>query len=473
MEDKVKVRCNTFTIPCAYVPLFKGEVVLDYLHSLESIYNAKITLTDKYASPIEVAHGIAACDPVFTTQQICSILIPIFPSDDSGRPPLWFCYEVNNLGQHFHEFSATDSAHLENMMLYGGTNEEGFSVNFKEMSLQLESGKYLYLYRFPKAVEMRPHQISVNIHALSLLSNVEAMHEDILLFLRSFLIKTEPIYWSCPPKYSAIIQNQLENFVKQFCVSYDFIINDQVKAMSLEGAPGYVEYIYEHVKSRVSALETRFSSFSVPVLPMSFHPPHFWTSQNENCTFCCVSRESDEWNVVRNLTKESMPNVLIESVERVQNLFLWERYCLEAKHMVVRNCGEINERYLFHGTSRADPKEVARDNFGIDFRFSKLNRPALMWGTGAYYADNLKYSNNYAYKDSGGSRKVILVSVLLGKTCSYATCKQPDLTRPPIYSSPTGLREYDTVSGVTHNTMVYVVYDHCKAYPAYIITYHV
>ena len=480
VENEFKQRCvtQTFCFHCACIPLFREEAVLNFLNLLEGNYGVKITLTEDYIRPVNIAHAINECGHDFSRQQIRSILVP---RDTTTKPPVWYCCADKSV--QVHELSAADSIHMEDMFRYGGMGitllGEDYTINFKEMKMKSKSGKVLHLQRRPFLNQMLENQVLVHIHVPSLLSNVEGMHQDFLVLLGRMLVKTENIHWSCPSKFTSDMQQQLENFVKQFCVFFEFRVTDQVSSLSLEGAPGYVEVVHELVKKQVSHLEAYFlssESGTMSVLQssqplMCFDPPPLWVPQTEKCIFCEVPQGSAEWTFILAQARVSMPSISLISVERIQNTVLWERYCLEEKHMRTRNLGETNQKFLFHGTSQTNPYKIAEGDFGVDFRYSKWNRPTLLWGTGAYFADKLKYSDDYAFKLFGGRKKVMLVGVLTGKSCYFGSQKQADLTKPPSYDSPTGAREYDTVSGKIHDTIVYTVYDHCKACPAYIVTY--
>jgi len=66
--------------------------------------------------------------------------------------------------------------------------------------------------------------------------------------------------------------------------------------------------------------------------------------------------------------------------------------------------GITNEKELFHGTSSTPPEKIFRSEQGFDFRFCSRG----MWGTGAYFAVNASYSNNYAYTIA--ARKQIILA---------------------------------------------------------------
>ncbi len=225
------------------------------------------------------------------------------------------------------------------------------------------------------------------------------------------------------------------------------------------------------IQSSISPPSPQRSPTLKPTFIESGSVPPLWEPQTDKCVFCNVSFGSQEWNAVHKLAAKTLPSINLEKVERIQNIVLWEKYGLEGKHMKERNSGQINERYLFHGTSKVDPHEVAKADSGIDFRYSKTNRESLMWGNGSYFAVNLSYSDHYSYKCPINRRQVMLVSVLTGYSCSFGTTTSRELTKPPAYPWATGKRLYDTVNGETGGSLVYIVYDHCKTCPAYVITY--
>ena len=95
-----------------------------------------------------------------------------------------------------------------------------------------------------------------------------------------------------------------------------------------------------------------------------------------------------------------------------------------------------------------------------------------MWGTGTYFAVKAKYSDaNYAYHSSVG-KQLILAKVLTGET--YRSPPNQELKKPPVknHSAEMFVNElYDSVSGNTNDSDIFVIYDHDKAYPEYLITY--
>ena len=142
--------------------------------------------------------------------------------------------------------------------------------------------------------------------------------------------------------------------------------------------------------------------------------------------------------------------------------------------MYEQNNGIINEKQLFHGTSSTPPEKIFKSRQGFDFRFCSNG----MWGTGTYFAVIASYSDTkYAYR-SAGAKQLILAKVLTGET--YRCSSDPSLKKPPVKkshvlsstSSDTFVDElYDSVCGHKNGSDIFVIYDHEKAYPDYLITY--
>lgn len=128
--------------------------------------------------------------------------------------------------------------------------------------------------------------------------------------------------------------------------------------------------------------------------------------------------------------------------------------------------GTLGEQLLFHGTRFNDPELIYEGDSSFDMRYSQNG----MWGSGNYFAVNASYSNSYSYNCTG-YRQMLVASVLTG--LSYYTRPDNSLRKPPYRPNRIGgiQYRYDSVSGDTGGSKVYITYDNDKAYPAYLITY--
>eukprot|EP00045_Choanoeca_perplexa_P017967 m.272918 g.272918 ORF g.272918 m.272918 type:complete len:248 (-) comp17681_c0_seq4:65-808(-) len=145
-------------------------------------------------------------------------------------------------------------------------------------------------------------------------------------------------------------------------------------------------------------------------------------------------------------------------VQRVQNPMLWIKYA-NAKTLLQKK-GDVNEKWLFHGTRKADPTTVA-ETTGIDFRYSA---PGL-FGRGSYFAERSSYSTSYEYKTLDGKKQMFLARIAAGTVDERGMRRDQAIIMPkPGHDSVRGnVREPDN--------MAYIIYDLAQSYPSYLLTY--
>jgi hypothetical protein len=149
-----------------------------------------------------------------------------------------------------------------------------------------------------------------------------------------------------------------------------------------------------------------------------------------------------------------------------QNKHLWAYFQMRRDLMMERSDGKDPKIVrVWHGTRRTDPKAIyedAQDGFMMQFSDSG------MWGRGIYFAVNAEYSHDYAHRLTlpPGQKSFLLAKLIVGDVTDIP----PDgsLVKPP--DKPSGGR-YDTVSGDTNGSKVYIVYENGRAYPEYLVTY--
>ena len=200
--------------------------------------------------------------------------------------------------------------------------------------------------------------------------------------------------------------------------------------------------------------------------------PQEWQHMSDSDTVTIVSLPltHTEYMEVCQKFAETMANMHVLSVQRVQNKALWERYVQFNQRLRKRNAGKVNEKRLFHGTRNNPAENICRSAEGFDARFSREG----MWGQANYFAVKAEYSDSYAYHKDG-NKEMILAKVATGD--SYQCSPDPTLRMPPEKQQSTAgsnqLQQvrYDSVNGTTNGSAVYMTYSNELAYPAYIITY--
>jgi serine/threonine protein kinase len=195
----------------------------------------------------------------------------------------------------------------------------------------------------------------------------------------------------------------------------------------------------------------------------------------------------------------------VVSVVRVENESLWQMYQLR-RDILKKNCAaqdirslstvtnwqpaipskadmstDINEFYLFHGTSLGMAEVICKH--GFDERVAALSG---LYGAGSYFAINSCKSHQYSSKIKDSSNFVMLVCrVAMGSPHCTSTLHQ-NARRPPDNAATPG-RPFDSIfaqHGISFPIIIagvqrhhkqhhneYVVFDRHQVYPEYIVRY--
>jgi hypothetical protein len=187
----------------------------------------------------------------------------------------------------------------------------------------------------------------------------------------------------------------------------------------------------------------------------------------------------------------------VVSVERVENESLWQMYQLR-RDILKKNVAaqgirslsaasrwqpaipskeaemslDINEFYLFHGTSSKSAHIICKH--GFDEHVADLNG---LYGAGSYFAINSCKSHQYSLKYKDSSTFVMLVCrVVMGSP--YFTSTQHNGQRRPPDNAATPGRPFDSIfaehgigRGGQQQHNEYVVFDRLQVYPEYIVRY--
>ena len=393
--------------------------------------------------------------------------------------PSW-SYAISD--EDFVQHEMHTSQDLENMFRYGGSfitlaGSKHTLDLYRMHQIDLETGHRVSVKRDPALVHHEVPQYFIIFAVRGLQKNLEpavlAMQKRLRACCDTVSFVTE-LMPSIPRGWLEIIHIQMLNTVRQYCLKIGSSTLENGKStIQLKGAKDILDKVQILLKEQSLELQHRVISQQQrqpTCQPRPNNYPSEWEPQKSDFELIDVHHRSSEWNSIEGRMKRSIQNVTIVQVQRIQNRQLWDKYALEMKHMSERNHGSVNERQLFHGTRKTDPKIIVKAVRGIDFRYSRRDYQ-LLWGTGAYFAVNASYSDKYCHIDSNsGMKQLLLVKVLTGNSRSYGERNDPNLTKPPPLSRGSHVL-YDTVNGYTKGSYVYVVYDHDRAYPAYLITY--
>ena len=374
----------------------------------------------------------------------------------------WFWTDNNGM---FLPYSSGDSAALETMFKSGKPKPrliEGRLYNFdleRMVQINCTTRNERPIQRKPAelspvAIDAPSKSMSVTLYGVK--TNLTSASNFTIGWLESN-VQVEQI--ELPPKLEHGIEKKVKEVASKYKVSYEIIRAQSKNVVVIQG-------LKTDCACAVKDLENYLTKQQK--MGEGVNPPE-WEPQSSITQLFSVHRGSLEWTRVEQRFNRTMPSYMhpIKKIQRIQNIFLWEKW-VEERNRMEKFKGCVNEKELFHGTQQNDPKQIYDSEIGFDMRFCSSG----MWGVANYFAVNASYSHAYSHKNDLGQREMFLVKVITGD--SYSSPPDHSLRMPPLKKN-TGqsnlLVRYDTVNGITNGSQVFMTYDNQKAYPAYLIHY--
>merc|ERR1719181_2574777 len=133
---------------------------------------------------------------------------------------------------------------------------------------------------------------------------------------------------------------------------------------------------------------------------------------------------SAEYQRVVDAFKKTQPNATVVSVERIQNLGLWQSYAAKRQTLLLRGKAEgvhasklkeYERPMLFHGTSDWASAKIIDQGFNRSF----CGKNATAYGKGVYFACDSAYSASTTYSRPNQAREqhMFLCRVVVGEFC--------------------------------------------------------
>ena len=125
----------------------------------------------------------------------------------------------------------------------------------------------------------------------------------------------------------------------------------------------------------------------------------------------------------------------------------------------------VNEKFLFHGTSATNVQAICQKNFV--WRFCGKNGSSF--GEGIYFARDAASSDCYSEgRDAVQTHWMFRARVLLGR---YIHGRRRLMRPPPIDENEPHGDLYDSCVNRLPNPSIYVVFEDDQCYPEYVIHY--
>ncbi|CAF1528054.1 unnamed protein product [Adineta steineri] len=255
-------------------------------------------------------------------------------------------------------------------------------------------------------------------------------------------------------------------------------IQQYIKVDFRQDSTGNLSLILNGLQQNVLQAKLQISLYVQDILRMEvdkdneLNIPNEWGEQEEQCKLVELPKNHPDFIRIENRMKETISNVKIDKIERVQNLRLWNHYAFRRRTLRQELSNKPNlqiEMELFHGTRATLPSEIYNGECGFDLSYCTSG----LWGLGTYFAMNASYScQSYSYGLTGGKRQVFLAQVLTGDVFDYKDKNDPTLRRAPKKNERiSGGKRYDSVLGETGGSKVYIVFENRVAYPTFLITF--
>ena len=206
-------------------------------------------------------------------------------------------------------------------------------------------------------------------------------------------------------------------------------------------------------------------------------PPSYWNPIRDRLKgrIFAVEEGSEEYNRVEAafmLTLDEPPlersNFTIHSIERIQNMNLWNLYVAKRKSICGRkspkDAQNLVRNWLFHGCPGFVTGKIIQGGFNRSF----CGKNATMYGKGVYFARDASYSTYPVYSppDTHGVQSIFLARVVVGEYCRG----EKDALEPAERDPGTGAL-YDSTVDNLQNPSIFVTFNDAQAYPEYLIKY--
>ena len=213
--------------------------------------------------------------------------------------------------------------------------------------------------------------------------------------------------------------------------------------------------------------------------------PDTWSDDSKagkttNVKFVAIPQKSTEWSAVEDPFIASMDGrrIRIKSIDRIENLGLWQSYAAKKNSMFLRakNEGADSSKYekpmMYHGTAPEVIPKIAQQGFNRAY----CGKNAVRYGKGVYFALTSSYSNAYAGQNP---KRMFVCRVLAGETSQGHNEQLVPEVRVAatnvMFDSTTDRVEcpepVDTGNPAARSSVrqMYVVYHDAQAYPEYLI----
>ncbi|XP_036430878.1 protein mono-ADP-ribosyltransferase PARP14-like [Colossoma macropomum] len=201
-------------------------------------------------------------------------------------------------------------------------------------------------------------------------------------------------------------------------------------------------------------------------------PPPTWTKmEGRDLAIIPLVPDSDEYKKIETafLSSSQYPDidpVEVVQIRRIQNKGLWQRYAVLKQEVDKKYPDQINEQFLYHGTTKEISKKINKNGFNRSF----CGRNAVVHGHGTYFAMEAWYSCQHRFSTPhwNGLKYIYRARVVTGTPCKTRRgMKEPD----PLDPNDPRAGLYDCAVDNLEDPFIFVVFCDAGAYPDYLIIF--
>ncbi|XP_048012775.1 protein mono-ADP-ribosyltransferase PARP11-like isoform X3 [Megalobrama amblycephala] len=195
-------------------------------------------------------------------------------------------------------------------------------------------------------------------------------------------------------------------------------------------------------------------------------PPAHWENVDPKKPYQLISLRKDcrEYQEMERFVRDvGLLHDSIVSINRIQNMDLWELFCRKKIQLMrIKGQSDIEEQMLFHGTSAKSVRSICTFNFSC--RLSDKRRKGHVLGKGTYFAKHASLATKYSENTCQGTKVMLLARVIVGK---YRTGHQD-------YCTPNDDQNDNIHDSCVDNALcprIFVIFDSNQIYPEYVLEY--
>ncbi|CAF4021667.1 unnamed protein product [Adineta steineri] len=158
----------------------------------------------------------------------------------------------------------------------------------------------------------------------------------------------------------------------------NIVIQQSIKVDFRQDSTGNLSLTLNGLQQNVLQAKLQISLYVQDILRMEIDKdnelniPNEWGEQEEQCKLVELSKNHPDFIRIENRMKETISNVKIDKIERVQNLRLWNHYAFRRRTLRQELSDKPDlqiEMELFHGTRATLPSEIYNGEYGFDMSY--------------------------------------------------------------------------------------------------------